>query len=86
MPIVAAVIGAAGTLAMAAAIVFERLMHRHRQPGVTYAQSTFRRDGGWRRAELFTEQGLRHQRRASACGVTGALLWVAGLVAWAVLG
>lgn len=73
----------AGTLSMTIAIYHERRMHRHRQPGVSYAQATFRRDGGWRRAELFMAEGLRHQRRASAFGVTGALLWVVGLIALA---
>jgi len=66
---------------MAVAIVNERRMHRHRQPGVTYAQATFRRDGGWRRADLFTDEGLRFQRRAATLGVTGTALWVAALLA-----
>ncbi len=74
---------AAGTVSMAAAIYNERRMHRHRQPGVTYAQATFRKDGAWRRADMFTPEGLRYQRLASGFGVPGALLWVAGLIAWA---
>ncbi len=81
---VARVLALAGSALTLVAIGFERLMHRHRQPGVTWAQATFRRDGGWRRVDLFAPQGLRHQRRASAFGVSGALLWVAALVvAWA---
>jgi hypothetical protein len=72
----------AGTVLMAAAVYNERRMHRHRQPGVTYAQATFRRDGGWRRSELFTAEGLRHQRLASGFGVPAALLWVVGLIVW----
>lgn len=71
----------AGTLLMAVAIYHERRMHRHRQPGVTYAEATFRRDGGWRRNDLFTPEGLRHQRLASGFGVPGALLWLLGLIA-----
>jgi len=67
---------------MAVAVYNERRMHRHRQPGVTYAQATFRKDGAWRRADIFTPEGLRHQRLASGFGVPGALLWVAGLIAW----
>jgi hypothetical protein len=75
---------AAGTVLMAVAIYNERRMQRHRQPGVTYAQVTFRRDGAWKRADLFTPEGLRHQRLASGFGVPGALLWAAGLIAFAI--
>jgi hypothetical protein len=78
------VLGVAGTISMAVAVVHERRMHRHRQPGVSYAQATYRRDGGWRRADLFTPEGLAHQHRASRYGVTGAALWVLALVAWGV--
>ena len=56
-------------------------MHRHRQPGVTYAQATFRRDGGWRRTDLFTESGLQYQRRASRYGAIEILLWILALIA-----
>ena len=66
---------------MAMAVFNERRMHRHRQPGVSYAQATFRRDGGWRRADLFSADGLAYQRRASRYGVLGALLWILALVA-----
>ena len=82
IPTVCAVLLGAGTASMAAAIYNERRMHRHRQPGVTYAQATFRLDGSWRRMDLFTPEGLRYQRRASIFGVTGAGLWVLGLLAW----
>jgi hypothetical protein len=65
---------------MAVAVFNERRMHRHRQPGVSYAQATFRKDGGWRRTDLFTPVGLQYQRRASRYGVVGALLWILALV------
>jgi hypothetical protein len=71
---------------LVAAIVHERRMHAHRQPGVSYGQATFRRDGGWRRKDLFTDVGLRHQQRASLYGITGVALLVASLLAWIVLG
>jgi len=54
-------------------------MQRHRQPGVSYAQVTWRRDGGWRRADLFTPEGLAHQKLASRYGLMGVLLWLAAL-------
>lgn len=75
-----------GVGCLGAAVVNERRMQRHRQPGVGYRDVTLRRDGGWRRSDLFTEQGLRHQRRASTWGVTGGALLVAALLAWIVLG
>jgi hypothetical protein len=65
---------------MAVAVFNERRMHRHRQPGVTYAQATFRKDGGWRRSDLFTPTGLRYQQVASRFGVLGALLWILALI------
>jgi hypothetical protein len=71
----------AGTISMAIAVFNERRMHRHRQPGVTYAQATFRRDGGWRRTDLFTPAGLGYQKQASRYGVLGALLWIVALIA-----
>lgn len=67
---------------MCVAVFKERRMHRHRQPGVSYSQATFRRDGGWRRTDLFTPAGLQYQRQASRYGVLGALLWVAALLVW----
>jgi hypothetical protein len=75
-----------GVAFLAAAVVHERRMHAHRRPGVTYAQATLRRDGGWRRGDLFTEAGLRHQRRASLCGITGAAFLVASILTWMALG
>ena len=84
--VIAGAFGVAGIGFLLAAVVEERRMQRHRQPGVSYASATLRRDGGWRRAELFTSEGLRHQRRASACGIVGALLLMAALLAWIVLG
>ena len=83
---VSGTLAAAGGILLAVAIVHERRMHAHRQPGVTYAQATLRRDGGWRRRELFTDAGLRHQRRASLCGISGAVLLLASLLTWVILG
>lgn len=85
-PLVSALLAGIGVVLLGAAVVAERRMQRHRQPGVTYAQVTLRRDGGWRRAELFTPAGLRLQRRASLCGVAGTALLVASLLAWIALG
>jgi hypothetical protein len=81
--VLAAALGITGTLLMGVAIYNERRMQRHRQPGVTYSQVTFRTDGAWRRSDLFTPEGLRYQRRASGFGVPGALLWVLALIFWA---
>jgi hypothetical protein len=64
-------LGSFGLLAIAVAIWNERLMQRHRQRGVSYRQVTWRWDGGWRRSDLFTEQGLLHQRRAAKWGFIG---------------
>lgn len=79
-------LGSAGTICAGIAVAHERLMHRHRQPGVTYAMATLRRDGGWRRTDLFTSAGLRHQARASLFGVSAAALWLLSLGAWVLLG
>ena len=75
-----------GVCAFAVALRNERLMQRHRQPGVSYRDVTMRRDGGWRHADLFTPEGLAHQRRASTFGILGALLWLAALGAWIATG
>jgi hypothetical protein len=83
--LVAAALGAAGTLSVGCAVAFERRMHRHRRPGVSYRAATLRADGGWRRADLFTEEGLRHQARAARFGWAGVALWLAALAAWVVL-
>ena len=84
--LVAGPFAVAGVACLATAVVHERRMHRHRQPGVRYADATLRRDGGWRRRDLFTDEGLREQRRASRFGLAGTLLLVAALVAWVLLG
>jgi len=60
-------------------------MQQHRQPGVTYAAATFRRDGGWRKSELFTARGLEYQAQAARFGMTAAALWVVALLSWALL-
>jgi hypothetical protein len=80
--IVALVPGLAGAVALAVGIWNERMMQRNRQPGVSYSEVTFRRDGAWRRSDLFTEQGLMHQRRASAWGFSGLILLIVALVLW----
>ena len=84
--LVSGVVALAGVACLAAAVVHERRMHRHRKPGVSYADATMRRDGGWKRNDLFTAEGLGHQRRASAFGVAGTLLLVVSLAVWAMLG
>jgi hypothetical protein len=83
--VVSSVLAAAGTVSVALAVVSERRMQRHRRAGVSYRDVTLRRDGAWRRADLFTDEGLRHQARASRFGVLGAALWVAALAAWITL-
>ena len=83
---VAAGLSLLGLLCLGTAVGYERRMQRHRQPGITYREVTLRRDGGWRRTDLFTEQGLCYQRHASRWGVVGAALLVAGLLAWIGLG
>jgi hypothetical protein len=80
---VALVLGAVGLILVGVAVWHERQMQRHRQPGVTYAQVTWRRDGGWRRADLFTETGLKHQRQASGWGFPGLALIVVAVLVWA---
>jgi hypothetical protein len=82
---VTCILAAAGAASAALAIRCERRMQRHRQPGVGYAAVTFRRDGGWRRADLFTAEGLRYQRQASRFGVTAAGLWLLALASWVAL-
>lgn len=88
MPIqqlVSATLAGLAFTALGLAVAYERAMQRHRQPGVTYRQVTFRRDGGWRRGDLFTDTGLRYQRRASSFATAGAILWVASLLAYVLL-
>ena len=84
--LVTSLIAAAGVACLATAVSYERRMHRHRQPGVTYAEATLRKDGGWRRSDLFTPVGLQLQRKASLWGVAGGVLLLASLAAWMVLG
>jgi hypothetical protein len=84
--VVAGLLAAVGAAALGVAVSFERRMHRHRQPGVTYETATFRKDGGWRRGDLFTATGLLLQRKASLWGATGTLLLAASVAAWVVLG
>ena len=84
--LVSGLLALAGLALLGAAVVAERQMQRHRQPGVSYAQVTLRRDGGWRRADLFSPAGLRYQRCASQRAVAGSVLLVAGLLAWMGLG
>ena len=74
------IIAVLGVLSLGWAVVNERRMQRHRQPGVDYAKVTWRRDGGWRRGDLFTETGLAYQKQASRYGVVGAALLVASLL------
>lgn len=83
--VVAAALGAAGTFSAGLAVFNERRMHQHRQPGVTYLAATLRRDGGWRRAELFTPEGLRYQARASGFGIVAVGCWVLSLAALTLL-
>ena len=84
--LVASCFGVAGLSSVGAAVWNERRMQRHRQPGVGYARVTLRRDGGWRRADLFTPDGLAHQARASRFALAGVVCWVLALAAWVVLG
>jgi hypothetical protein len=85
MRLVASIFALAGLAAATVAIVSERRMQQHRQPGVTYAAATFRRDGGWRRAELFTARGLEYQAQAARFGISAAVLWIAALLSWVLL-
>ena len=74
-----------GAGAATLAILSERRMQQHRQPGVTYGAVTFRRDGGWRRTELFTARGLEHQAQAARWGITAAVCWAAAFLSWVLL-
>jgi hypothetical protein len=75
----------AGTILAGFAVWNERRMQRHRQPGVTYGAVTLRRDGGWRRRDLFTAQGLEYQAAASRFGLGALVFWVFALLAWVLL-
>jgi hypothetical protein len=76
----ALVLGATGLVMIGVAIRHERQMQKHRQPGVSYRDVTLRLDGAWRRADMFTEQGLKHQRRASAWGFPGLALIIVAIM------
>ncbi|HET7042749.1 MAG TPA: hypothetical protein VFI13_12045 [Gemmatimonadales bacterium] len=78
--LVALVCAVAGVLAAAVAVLHERRMQRHRRPGVSYAAATFRRDGGWRRSDLFLPDGLAEQRRASRAGLIAVSCWALALL------
>lgn len=84
--VVSGVLCCAGIVLAAAAVRNERRMQRHRQPGVGYAAVTLRRDGGWRRGDLFTAQGLHYQALAARYGFAATGLWILALLAWVVLG
>jgi hypothetical protein len=80
MRMIAVITGICGAISMLMAVIHERRMQRARRPGVTYARVTWRRDGGWKRSDLFTDAGLAHQRRASRYGAIGAALWILALL------
>jgi hypothetical protein len=73
-----------GTLSLAVAVINERRMQSHRRPGVGYADVTFRLDGGWRKRDLFTDEGLAFQRRAAKWGFVGVIFIVMTAVFWTI--
>lgn len=83
--LITGVFALAGVGAAGCAVLNERRMQQHRQPGITYAAATFRRDGGWRRAELFTARGLEYQVQASRFGIAAVVLWICALLSWVLL-
>jgi hypothetical protein len=74
-----------GAISVGVAIFHERRMHRHRLPGISYVEATFRRDGGWGRTDLFSAEGLEHQRRASRYGLAGVLLWILAVLVYVLM-
>jgi acetylornithine deacetylase/succinyl-diaminopimelate desuccinylase-like protein len=68
-----------GTFSVALAVLNERRMQKHRQPGITYADVTFRKDGAWKRTDLFTHEGLAYQRKAARFGFIAVTSWLAAL-------
>jgi hypothetical protein len=82
--VVASLLFVGGAVALVIAIVNERRMQHHRQPGVSYWDVTFRRDGAWRRADLFTDAGLVFQRRAAKWGIIGSACLIGALTIMAV--
>ena len=75
-------LAAATIAALARAVVNERRMQRHRQPGVSYWDVTLRRDGAWRRKDLFTDEGLAYQSQAAKWGMIGTVLLIMTVGAW----
>ena len=74
---------AIGLVSLAWAVVNERRMQKHRRSGVSYREATLRRDGGWKRSDLFTDAGLAYQGQAAKWGFLGTVsLLVAFLLAW----
>ncbi|MBA3673266.1 MAG: hypothetical protein H0W68_14740 [Gemmatimonadaceae bacterium] len=84
--IVSLSLAAAATTCLLTTVVHERRMQRHRRTGVSWSEATMRCDGGWRRGDLFTDEGLHHQRRAARWGALGTLLLLAALSAWIAAG
>ena len=84
--LVAAALAVAGLVSLVVAVVHERRMQQHRREGVSYKAATLRRDGGWRRDDLFDSEGLAHQRQASRWGFAGVILLIAGIISWITLG
>ena len=82
---VSLLLGLTGIVTAVVAVVNERRMQRHRLPGVSYADVTWRRDGGWRRDDLFAPEGLAFQRQASKYGLLSILFWLLAIIAWVVL-
>lgn len=74
----------AGVVALTIAVVNERRMQQHRQPDVSYWKVTLRRDGAWRRTDLFTDDGLAFQGRAAKWGMIGVGCFVLAMILWAV--
>ena len=83
--VVASALALAGVGSAINAVVNERRMQEHRLPGVSYSDVTFRRDGAWRRSDLFDEEGLAFQKRAARSGMVAAMCWILAIVAWSVL-
>jgi hypothetical protein len=75
-------LGLTGVVTAAVAVFNERRMQQYRLPGVSYADVTWRRDGGWRRDDLFAPEGLAFQRKASRYGLLTVLCWLLAIVAW----
>ena len=59
-------------------------MQRHRLPGVSYWAATLRRDGGWRRTDLFAPEGLVYQHRAARFALLGVVSWALAATSWVI--